>query len=162
VNSGARGGTVNFDNCTLVRNQAGTTGGGLHVNASENTTLLANSIIVDNLALSESNDVYLADSPTVVTHTCTSAPTLAGTGNRADDPLFTASGAGYGLAAMPGVYTLRRGSPCRDSGLNDETWMATATDLAGNPRILPARDGTVDLGAYENAPLPRETLILVR
>jgi len=38
VNSGARGGTVNFDNCTLVRNQAGTTGGGLHVNASENTT----------------------------------------------------------------------------------------------------------------------------
>lgn len=162
MNIGGQSGGIGLDNCTIVRNRSGRMGGGLHVNAIQNAMTLANSIIVDNLAGSESNDVYLASSAPVVTHACTPPPALAGTGNRADDPRFTDPGSGYGLAAAPGDYTLRRSSPCRDSGMNDEAWMTTATDLAGNPRILPVRNGTVDLGAYENPPFPHETVILVR
>ena len=42
---------------------------------------------------------------------------------------------------------LQEGSPCRDAGTN-QGWMATATDLGGNPRLVNDR---VDLGAYEYA-----------
>ncbi|NCC69659.1 MAG: PKD domain-containing protein, partial [Clostridia bacterium] len=46
-----------------------------------------------------------------------------------------------------GDFRLLPGSPCIDTGTN-QAWMATATDLDGNDRIL---NTTVDIGAYEYA-----------
>ena len=42
-------------------------------------------------------------------------------------------------------YVPKAGSPCVNHGLY-QTWMDTALDLAGNPRIL---HKTVDIGAFE-------------
>ncbi len=61
------------------------------------------------------------------------------------------------FAAGEGNYRLDKGSPCINTGLNQD-WMTGATDLDGNPRIL---EQTVDMGAYESVP-PRGTLIIVR
>jgi hypothetical protein len=47
-------------------------------------------------------------------------------------------------------------SSCRDAGLN-ETWMANAIDLAGNPRIF---HDIVDIGCYENQSMPHTILML--
>jgi hypothetical protein len=59
-----------------------------------------------------------------------------GPGNLDMDPLF--EGPGYALTSL---------SPCIGVGTNED-WMTTATDLAGNDRII---NGTVDMGAYECA-----------
>jgi len=45
-------------------------------------------------------------------------------------------------------YTLTKGSPCIDSGL-DDAWMMSALDLGGNRRH---RGVAVDMGAYEANP----------
>ncbi len=47
------------------------------------------------------------------------------------------------------TYHLQAGSPCLDVGTNLD-WLAAATDLEGNPRIV---HGCVDLGAYERQAL---------
>jgi hypothetical protein len=65
---------------------------------------------------------------------CCSTPQPAGVGNIASAPGF-----------MSGGYRLDTGSPCIDTGTN-QAWMATATDLDGNPRIA---NGIVDMGAFE-------------
>ena len=69
-------------------------------------------------------------------HSCTT-PAPGGTGNITDDPHF--------VNAAAGDYHLNVGSPCIDAGTNLD-WMAGATDLDGNSRIV---SGTVDIGAYE-------------
>lgn len=43
------------------------------------------------------------------------------------------------------LWTLRRGSPCVNAGMNEE-WMLAANDLAGKTRIF---GGIVDIGCYE-------------
>ena len=54
-------------------------------------------------------------------------------------------------------YALKRRSNYVGQG-KVETWMAKATDLAGNPRL---RDGKVDIGCYQNwDPVPGMLLIL--
>ena len=54
-------------------------------------------------------------------------------------------------------YAIKRRSPCVAAG-QVETWMETATDLAGNLRL---RDGKVDIGCYQNwDPVPGMLLIL--
>lgn len=54
-------------------------------------------------------------------------------------------------------YQLKRRSPYVGAGFV-ETWMETATDLAGNPRL---RDGKVDIGCYQNwDPVPGMLLLL--
>ena len=55
-----------------------------------------------------------------------------------------------------GNWRIGVNSSCRDAGLND-TWMATAIDLAGNPRIF---HDTVDLGCYENQSRPTTVIML--
>jgi hypothetical protein len=63
---------------------------------------------------------------------------VTGTGNISVAPSFTN---GYHLAI---------GSPCINAGIN-ESWMTSAKDLNGNPRII---GGTVDMGCYEMVPEP--------
>ena len=55
----------------------------------------------------------------------------------ADDPLF--------VNPNGGDFRIGSGSPCRDVGTN-LTWMAGASDLNGQPRIM---GGRCDIGAYE-------------
>ncbi len=64
-----------------------------------------------------------------------------GTGCITNDPGF--------VDRAGGDYRIRVDSPCRDTGTN-ETWMSTAVDLIGNPRIV---NTTVDMGAYETPTL---------
>ncbi len=54
------------------------------------------------------------------------------------------------IDAAAGNYRLESFSPCINAGTN-MSWMLTATDLDGNPRII---DGIVDMGAYEYIPEP--------
>ena len=61
----------------------------------------------------------------------------ANLGCQSGDPLFRNSAIGN--------YTLRTGSPCVDQGLA-AGWMATAVDLAGNPRLV---NDVPDIGCYE-------------
>jgi hypothetical protein len=63
-------------------------------------------------------------------------------GNITNEPLF--------VNAAAGNYHVQLDSPCIDAGTN-LPWMAGATDLDGNPRIV---DGRVDIGCYEYIPEP--------
>jgi len=69
-------------------------------------------------------------------------------GCQSGDPLFRNSAIGN--------YILRTGSPCVDQGLAAD-WMATAVDLAGNPRLV---NDVPDIGCYE-AQSPAPTVLLV-
>lgn len=63
------------------------------------------------------------------------------------DPVF---------ANLPaGDYRLQATSPCIDAGTNLD-WMASATDLDGNPRVI---HGTVDMGSYEFNQFPAISLL---
>ena len=50
--------------------------------------------------------------------------------------------------AANGDFTLKVSSPCRDAGVN-EGWMAAASDLGGNARIV---GNAVDMGCFEFVP----------
>ena len=67
-----------------------------------------------------------------------SEPKPQGAGNISGDPCF--------VDAVHDDFRLRAGSPCLDAGSN--SFVQSATDLAGNPRIS---NNTVDMGAYEGA-----------
>ncbi len=157
-----------IENCTIVRNQA-QRGGGLFTATNDGQPFgvqARNLVVYDNLAV-ETNNVYLvppagydiADNDRF-TYSCTT-PVIPGEGNIEDDPRFRDPGSEYGLDAVPGDWRLRASSPCRDSGLND-AWMADAADVRGLPRILPEEGGLVDMGAYENIPIPMATVFLVK
>ncbi len=157
-NTGGQSGSVSLQNLTIVNNKSDS-GGGLYVSDINNDMEIYNSIIDDNLAVTESNNVYFASDVPVTQYSCTK-PILAGTGNISEDPSFTEPGQGHGLTAILGDYTLRPISPCRDSGRNED-WMLTAVDIRGAPRIQPEH-GIVDMGAYEAAPVPAGTIIYLR
>jgi len=120
------------------------TGGGLSYGG-----LIRNTIIYGNSATArmtaEGPNYYLNPyGPATFDHCC-STPQPAGVGNIASAPGFMSDG-----------YRLDTGSPCIDTGTN-QAWMATATDLDGNPRIA---NGTVDMGVYERSvSAPQLTII---
>jgi len=125
---GSDGGTLH--NCTVFGNSADNAGGGSY------RAHLYNSIVWSNTAPA-SADVYV-DQQTV-RYSC--SPSLpAADGNISTRPGFT--------DAANGDYRLEATSPCINAGSSD-AWMAGATDLDGNPRII---GGTVDMGAYEFVP----------
>ncbi len=134
------GGTV--ESCTIAGNGATTAGaaGGVYLGVA--AAVLRNSIAWDN----DVSDVKLAAGS--VTYTC-SGETLAGAGNRSDNPLFR--------DAARGDFALRSASPYINAGLVS-AWMTTATDLAGNPRVTFA---SVDYGAYEST-VNRGTVLFMR
>lgn len=148
-----------LENLTVVRNAAAS-GGGIVINTSSGVPYggdVRNVISYYNTATDGSNDVVfvpytgydIADNNRFV-YSCVT-PAIPGEGNTASEPVFRSSGSGAGLSAVPGVYTLRGASPCRDTGTN-LAWMTTAVDLAGNSRIMPEL-GRVDMGAYEGFPI---------
>jgi hypothetical protein len=160
-----------IENTTIVRNQAATSGGGLELPVSSSRpygAVVRNVIVMDNLAGSVSNNVALVplsgydiSNNTAFVYSCTQ-PTVPGTGNTGGDPRFIDPGSGYGATAVVGDWSLRYHSSAAVNAGVYQSWMATARDLAGNPRILPADGGAVDMGAYEAVPTPAGTVIRVR
>jgi hypothetical protein len=135
------GGAV--ENCTIVRNKTRSTGGGLYLT----TGTVTNTIIYHNGATVSSN----VNTAVGFAYSCAPELTADVNGNRVADPLFEATGAGYGLTCTPGDYRLKPRSPCANGGTNSVSWMTNAVDLAGGPRIL---NNIVDMGAYEVQLLP--------
>ena len=121
---GALGGMLN--NCTLTGNLASDSGGGVF-NATLNDC-----IVYLNAAASGANyDDYSA-----LNYCCTTPLPTNGTGNITSDPMF--------VDAANVDFHLQSTSPCINTGNN--AYVATSTDLGGNPRILA---DAVDIGAYE-------------
>jgi hypothetical protein len=120
-------------NCTLCNNTASSAGGGIYNFLNPKTNI--NCIIYHNFAPSGTNYHNAGGSQAF----CDASPLPAGPGNIGQPPGFLA-----------GDYRLWLGSPCIDAGTN-LPWMATASDLDGNPRIYEDR---VDMGCYEFVPEP--------
>ncbi|HTV42050.1 MAG TPA: choice-of-anchor Q domain-containing protein [Candidatus Sulfotelmatobacter sp.] len=127
LNGGLGGGAYDcyLNNCTIASNAAyaaGVVGGGA-----------TNCIIYYNVGVN--SNWYSASSGTFVD--CCTAPlptTSHSLGNFTNAPLFVSTN----------DFHLQSNSPCINSGNN--AYVATGTDLDGNPRIV---GGTVDVGAYE-------------
>jgi PKD repeat protein len=134
-------------NCNALRNS----GYGV-VYASGTVT---NSIVIFN----NSGSGDISGSTAAFGHCC--SPDVVhdplGTGNITSDPAFKGDGSGYGAGAVPGDYHLDNDSPCINRGAV-ESWMASATDLDGAPRVV---DGVPEIGVYEYAS-PPGTVILIR
>lgn len=123
---GAHGGTV--INCTIADNLVPwfRDGGGTYA------AVVINCIVISNLQKVTENNIVGGSAD----YTCT-APARAGTGNITNPPLF--------VDQLARDYRIASNSPCIDLGAN-ESWMATAEDLDGNPRL---HNQVVDMGAYE-------------
>ena len=138
-----RGGGVFFwqsgtlGNCTVAGNSATNAGGGAYFyqgGVSHNTILYFNTTngVANNWTTNAGGQFTY----------CCLTPNPGGSGNLTSDPVF--------VNAATGDYRLQPASPCVDAGTN-QTWMTTATDLAGLPRVLGVR---VDMGAYEYVGAP--------
>lgn len=133
-------GNMNLLNCTIASNSA-EYGGGVDIDAGpEGRVNLYNTIVAQNTASAESNDVSLSSGTVAAYHSLSSF----------ED--WTESESAYSFDGLTtiftdpehGDYTLRRGSRCVNGGSN--TYVTTTTDLGGNTRIV---GNLVDLGAYE-------------
>ena len=131
-----------LESCTIADNYSGNDAGGIYsidFFGAGQTALLVNTILYGNVAAS--NAPNYAGGTLWFDHCCLQpapAPTQDGGSNLTLNPLFA------------GGFQLTFASPCRDAGVT-QTWMAGATDLAGNPRMTGA---SVDMGAYEFVPEP--------
>jgi len=122
-----------IENCTIVSNYAGVSGGGLYIDGSGSGT---NNIVYFNMAGTSANNFTNTAGNTGLQYSCV-IPAVDGTRNITNDPsLVNLDG---------GDYRLNGNSPCVNAGLN-QSWMTNAVDRDGRQRI---RYGTVDMGAYE-------------
>lgn len=138
---GALGSALN--DCLVIGNSSGDAGGGAAFATLVNCTVAGNSSpsaagvtgcqAYDSIVYYNGTTNY--DDQTALIYCC-ATPDPGGYGNITNAPLFV------NLAG--GDYYLQSNSPCINSG--DNSFVATATDLDGNPRIV---GGTVDMGAYE-------------
>jgi len=162
-----------IENCTVVGNYAASAsglGGGLSINA---TGTYRNLIVAGNTSANANGliwDVYRASTGVAITNAYIGAGMADYTNTsviftldddapgaiKAGAPLFKDdTDADYRLRD----YRLKKTSPCVNAGLW-QSWMDTALDLDGNPRLF---KGMVDMGAYQNQePLIRPTLMLVK
>jgi hypothetical protein len=92
---------------------------------------LNNCIVYYNSAPNSPNYSYSS-----FNYSCTTPLPSEGTGNITNAPLF--------VDRLVGNLHLQSSSSCINAGHN--TYVTSATDLGGNPRIV---SGTVDIGAYE-------------
>ncbi len=153
-NNSASGGGAAFDNLnaapvytnvTFANNDSSQNGGAIHTYQDAVSTL-QNCIVWGNYAEYDGDQVLSAGGGSVTanyTIIINDGENVYGPFNGAnilsENPLFTSPGGAN--------YTLKAGSPARDSG-NSALYpgAGTATDLAGNPRL----DGAaIDIGAYE-------------
>ena len=123
------------ENCTICSNSAGGSYGGVRYDG-----ILRNSIVYGNSAPVTTNAAPNG-SNAFCQYTCT-LPLQAGDGNITSDPDF--------VNRALGDYHLNPTSPCLNAGTNLD-WMATASDLDGNPRSIGLR---ADMGCYEALPEP--------
>ncbi len=128
-NSASSGGGlygIIITNCTVAFNLATNSGGGINGGSG---AWCYNSIIYCNSAPNGSNAIGTKF------NNCCTIPNPYG-GGITNEPLFA--------NPATGDFHLQSYSPCINSG--DNSFVTTATDLDGNPRIV---SGTVDMGAYE-------------
>jgi hypothetical protein len=154
-NNAAGGGGASFDNlntttqyinCTITNNHSGQNGGGVHTYQNAVATL-KNSIVWGNTCGAGGTQVFSAGGGSVNAYFSTisnGGNAITGSYNAVavqnSDPLFTNSAANS--------YSLSPASPAINAGSNAlYPNAATATDLAGNPRLY--NNGTIDMGAYE-------------
>ncbi len=130
------------ENCTVSSNSAGGAYGGVLYDGT-----LRNAIVYDNNAPVGPN-IMARGSNALCQFTCT-LPLQAGDGNITNNPGF--------VNRALGDYHLNTDSPCINTGTN-LAWMATASDLDGNPRSI---GGVVDMGCYEALPEPTGALLLL-
>jgi hypothetical protein len=131
-------------NCTFTGNSVVGNGGAI-ANSIYSFTTLTNCILWNDSA-SQGNEIYndTSGGPATVTITYSDVDQsgyAGSSGNIDADPLFISS-ANLDLESI---------SPCVDTGSNAAVPSGITTDLAGNSRIS---NGTVDMGAYEQAPVP--------
>lgn len=147
---GLNGGQV--ESCTVVSNcvrGAGALDGGGIAGArgsAVNTIFWGNYIVTNTPAAA--NDMR-ADARALTGYSCAPELTPGDNGNVNADPRF--------LHAAGGDFRLQAGSPCVNSGFNQD-WMAGEVDLDARHRI---RTRTVDMGAYEYRP-PMGSFMLLR
>lgn len=126
-------GLPRLENCTIVSNAAY---GICRSSSAALTGVVVNCVVYSNLNLGAVSN-YNEGATLIFTNSCTFPLPATGSGNLTNAPQFKDfAGGNYRLAA---------GSLCINAGTN-ETWMDTAADLAGGPRI---RYGQVDIGCYE-------------
>jgi hypothetical protein len=144
---GAYGGSLN--NCLITSNSAASRGGGTYSATLSSCTVVANSSSQQGGGVDESQTllnsvIYYNSAPFgtningggAFTNCCTTPLPGYGANNLTNAPLF--------LNLNGGDFHLQSNSPCINAG--DNAYVATSTDLDGNPRI---KGGTVDMGAYE-------------
>ncbi len=162
ISRGTIGTGHTMQNCTLVRNRAGTVGGGVYT-AGSYANVFRNLVVYGNEAGGVPNDADGNHGEWRGNFQNSRADELIDgvNGNLTANPRFRNPGSGFGPDAILGDYMLAVISPCIDAGIN-QPWMATATDILGDPRIQPA-DGTVNMGAYETVwDPPKGTMVLFR
>lgn len=139
---GSGGGAISsiLDNCTVVGNSATQSGGG------DCQGVLYNCIVYYNSAVSGGSNY----SGSAMNFCCAAPLPPSGTNNISSPPLFV------NLNAKD--FHLLSNSPCINLGNN--SFVATATDLDGNSRIVA---DTVDMGVYEfPTPVPLVAAIQVQ
>ena len=154
--------TPMVDSCTIVCNNVVTNGTDLQFGAGFYTrwkSSIVNTIIAHNTMNGESegrND-WIRNTATV-SYSCAYPAPKQGT----DTNPFTV--ANHCISADPrfvdaanGDFRLKNSSPCKNTGILEEGWMANASDLAGNARVL---DGVPNIGCYEFYPPPGVMLIV--
>lgn len=143
-------GGVSFYNCTITQNEAGNADGGGGINV-ENSCVIKNSIIYNNLANGAVNNVY--------NHLNSSTLSYCAFNN--GDTQVGSSG-NIGLTSSPFLHAgadslnIFDGSACQNAGTSNGVTIL-AKDIAGNDRV---NGGIIDVGAYEYNP-PVYTAITV-
>jgi hypothetical protein len=117
--------------CTIASNTALTAGGGL---VAQTNVTVQNSILYFNTAPASAN--WYTNRAATISYTFAS-PVPAGTGNSANDPQC--------VDVATGDFHLRTNSPCVNAAAY-QSWMETAVDLDGQPRII---GGAADIGVDE-------------
>jgi hypothetical protein len=138
---------LSLQNCTVVGNLA-TNGGGVYLAVAGLPGI--NCIVVTNKAIlpGGTNDIWGA--ATNFSFSCSPSLVNGVNSNVTAHPRFVNFGSGFGTNFIPGNCRLRVGSPCIDTGTN-LSWLASAVDLEGNPRIL---GNGPNMGAYEKPVAP--------
>ena len=136
---GADGKSVTLTNCTIVNNNATSSGAGIHTESGAGTLEIRNSIIALNTGKPDVQKKTAARVVNAYNTLSTYSAWTNGLNNlayNASQPLF--------FNASQGVYSLAQDSQAFNQG--DNSFVSTTTDLAGRTRIV---EEIVDLGAYE-------------
>ncbi len=128
-----------IQNCTIISNTCSISErpAGLYLAGSGNAV---NNIIVGNYNTADETEknVEIADATSTLSHSVS-------TENAGTDPVAVPSVL-FSAKKSAKKYSLPSGSPLRDKGIYDATWMDTAKDFYGNPRKF---GKGVDIGAVE-------------